>query len=64
MGKVIFVRTDTPDFTECSVPFHTLDEMVHICRTPPLNAIVDKIIVCGEAHGGPCTLTMTFVSLC
>ncbi len=63
MGRVVFVRTDTPDLAEYGVPFNSLDEMVHLCHAPPRNAIVDRIIVCGDIQGAAYTLTLSFVSV-
>ena len=63
MGRVVLVRTDTPDFAEYGVSFSNLAEMVNICRVPPRNAIVDRIIVCGDVQGAACTVTLSFVSI-
>lgn len=62
VGQAVFIRTDTPDYAEETIPFKTLDEMVNICcRTYP-HLTLEKIIVYSLVNNEPCALTLGFVS--
>jgi len=62
IGQAVYIRTDTPDYAEETIPFKTLEEMVRICSTPQPNMTLDKIIVYSMIQGEPCALTLGFVS--
>ena len=62
IGQAVFLRTDTVDYSEVLVPFQTLEEMVQICSVTRANQILDKVVVFSMADGGPCALTLGFIS--
>jgi hypothetical protein len=62
LGQAVFIRTDTPDYAEESVPFKTLEEMVQICSHSRPNLVLEKVIVYAMSDGEPCALTLGFVA--
>jgi hypothetical protein len=62
IGQAVFLRTDTVDYSEVLVPFQTLEEMVKICSVSQANQILDKVVVFSMVDGGPCALTLGFIS--
>ena len=62
IGQAVFIRTDTIDYAEHSVPFSTLAEMVRICSESRPNLILERIIVYSMTEGEPCALTLGFVA--
>jgi len=62
IGQAVFLRTDTPDFAEETIPFKTLEELVRICSTPQPDLTLEKIIVYAMSEGEPCAVTLGFVS--
>ncbi|MBA4148790.1 MAG: hypothetical protein H0X66_11810 [Verrucomicrobia bacterium] len=62
IGQAVFLRTDTPDFEEETIPFKTLEEMVSICSKAQPNLTLEKIIVYAMADGEPSALTLGFIS--
>jgi hypothetical protein len=62
IGQAVFVQTDQPDFAERAVRFTTLEEMVRICGATPTNAVLDKVLVCGDIEGESCVLTLNFIA--
>ena len=62
IGQAVFIRTDTPDYAEETIPFKTLEEMVRICSQPRPNLTLEKVIVYAMASGEPCALTLGFIS--
>ncbi|MFN7139784.1 MAG: hypothetical protein ACK4UN_10635 [Limisphaerales bacterium] len=62
IGQAVFLRTDTPDLAEETIPFKTLAEMVSICSNPQPNLTLEKIIVYAMPDGEPCALTLGFIS--
>jgi len=62
IGQAVFIRTDTPDYAEETVPFKTLEEMVNICCRAYPNLTLEKIVVYSMVESEPCALTLAFVS--
>lgn len=62
IGQAVFIRTDTPDFAEETIPFKTLDEMVRICSVPQPNLTLEKVLVFSILDGEPVALTLSYVS--
>ena len=62
IGQAVFIRTDTPDFAEETIPFRTLEEMVRICSEAHPHLTLEKVIVYAMASGEPCAVTLGFVS--
>lgn len=63
IGQAIFIRTDTPDYAEESVPFKTLEELVRICAEPRPDLTLDKILVYSMVDHEPCALTLGFLAV-
>jgi hypothetical protein len=62
IGQAVFIRTDTPDYEEETVPFQTLEEMVKICSQPRPERVLDKVIAYAMPEGEPCAVTLGFVA--
>ena len=62
VGQAVFVRTDTPDFEEKSVPFTSLEELVKICTDPKPNLQFEKIIVHCMAGNDSAAVSLGFIS--
>lgn len=62
VGQVIFIRSDTPDYAEESVPFKTLEEMAALCSRPVPDRILEKIVVYSMIDNEPVALTFGFVA--
>jgi hypothetical protein len=62
IGQAVFLRTDTADFAEETVPFKTLEELVRICSTPRENLTLDKIMVYSMIESEPHAIMLGFMS--
>lgn len=62
VGQAVFIRTDTPDYAEETIPFKTLEEMVKICSTVHPHLTLEKVIIYSLVDNEPCALTLGFVS--
>ncbi len=62
IGQAVFIRTDTPDYAEETVPFKTLEELVRICATPRENLLLDKIMIYSLINGEPHALMLGYMS--
>lgn len=62
IGQAVYIRTDSPDFEEVSVPFRTLGELVEVCSRPRENLTLDKVIVYAMPGGEPHAITLGFLS--
>lgn len=62
IGQAVFLRTDTPDYGEETVPFKTLEEMVNICCQAYPHLTLERILVYSLVNNEPCALTLAFVS--
>jgi hypothetical protein len=62
IGQAIFLRTDTVDYAEESVPFRSLEEMVDVCSTPHPNLTLEKVIVYSMVNDEPSALTLGFIA--
>lgn len=63
IGQAVFIRTDTPDYAEETVPFKSLDELVRICSTPQENMTLDKVMIYSMVEGEPRALMLGFLSV-
>ncbi len=62
-GTVVFMRTDTFEPVEYSVPFKTLDEMALLCGTPRDNMTLEKIVIHrGVSARETSTITLGFIA--
>lgn len=62
IGQAVFLRTDTPDYAEETIPFKTLEELVVICSTPRENLTLDKIMIYSMVQNEPCAVMLNFMS--
>lgn len=62
IGQAVFIRTDTPDYAEETIPFKDLEEMVGICSQVHSNLTLEKVIVYSMFNEEPCALTLGFIS--
>ena len=62
IGQAVFIRTDTPDYAEETIPFKTLDELVRLCATPQENLTLDKIMIYSLVDGEPHAVMLGFMS--
>lgn len=62
IGQAIFIRTNTEDYPEETIPFRTLDEMMEICSQPRRNLSLDKVVIYAMPEGEPRALTLGFIS--
>ncbi len=62
IGQAVFIRTDTPDYEEESIPFKTLGDMVKLCSEPRADMVLDKIVVYAMPDGTAHAVTLGFVS--
>jgi hypothetical protein len=62
IGQAVFMRTDTPDYEEETVPFQTLEELVKICSQPRSGCVLEKVVIYAMPNGEPCALTLGFVA--
>lgn len=62
IGQAVFIRLDTPDYAEETMPFRNLEEMVDICSKTHPNLTLEKIIVYAMPNNEPVALTLGFVS--
>ena len=62
IGQAVFIRTDTPDYAEETIPFKNLDELVRICAIPHENLTLDKIMIYSMVDGEPNALMLNFMS--
>ena len=62
IGQAVFIRTDTPDYSEETVPFKSLDELVRLCSTPRENLTLDKVMIYSMVDGEPTALMLGFLS--
>ncbi|MEW6304095.1 MAG: hypothetical protein AB1705_11525, partial [Verrucomicrobiota bacterium] len=62
IGQAVFIRTDTVDYAEETVPFKSLAELVEVCSTPRPNCVLEKVIVYSMPKGEPVAVTLGFIS--
>lgn len=62
IGQAVYIRTDTPDYEEESIPFKTLGDLVKLCSEPRPDMVLDKIVVYAMPNGTPQAVTLGFVS--
>lgn len=62
IGQAVFVRTDVPDFTEITVPFQGLGELVRLCSEPRPGMLLDKVIVYATVSEEPRSISLGFLS--
>jgi hypothetical protein len=62
IGQAVFIRTDTPDYAEETIPFRNLEEMVALCSRPHPNMTLEKVLVFSLVNGEPVALTLGFIA--
>jgi hypothetical protein len=62
VGQAVFIRTDTPDYAEETIPFKSLEELTQLCCQSRPNLILERIIVFSMVNNEPCAVTLSFVS--
>jgi len=62
IGQAIFIRTDTVDYAEESIPFRNLEELVRVCSEPHPDLTLEKVIVYSMVNQEPCALTLGFIA--
>lgn len=62
IGQAVFLRTDTPDYAEETIPFKSLGDLVKLCSEPREDMVLDKIIVYAMPDGQAHAVTLGFVS--
>jgi hypothetical protein len=62
IGQAVFIRTDTPDYEEETIPFKTLEAMVELCTRPKPNLTLEKVVIYSLVNGDPTALTLGFIS--
>ena len=62
IGQAIFIRTDTVDYAEESIPFRNLAEMVALCSEPRPDLTLEKVIVYSMVNHEPCALTLGLIA--
>jgi hypothetical protein len=61
-GQAIFIRTDTPDYAEMAVPFHSLEEMAALCTSRRPNLMLERLVVSHVGEKSANVLTLDCVS--
>ena len=62
IGQAVFLRSDSPDYEEETVPFQTLEELVGICSQARPNRVLEKVIVYAMPGGEPCAVTLGYIA--
>ena len=62
IGQAVFIRTDTPDYAEETIPFQTLEELVRLCSAPRDNLTLDKIMIYSMIENEPHAVMLGFMS--
>ena len=62
IGQAVFIRTDTPDYAEETIPFKTLEELVNICSIPHENMTLDKIMIYSMVQNEPIAVMLNYTS--
>jgi hypothetical protein len=62
IGQAVFIRSDTPDYEEETIPFKTLGDLVKLCSEPRENMVLDKIIAYAMPKGEAHAVTLGFIS--
>jgi hypothetical protein len=62
IGQAVFIRTDTPDYAEETIPFKTLEELVKICSSSHENLTLDKIMIYSMVESEPTAVMLNFMS--
>jgi hypothetical protein len=62
IGQAVFIRTDTPDYAEETIPFKSLEELVRLCSAPQENLTLDKIMVYSMIENEPHAVMLGFMS--
>ena len=62
LGQAIFIRTDTPDYAEETVPFKSLEELTRLCIEPRANGTLDRVLIYSMVDGSPCAVTLNFMA--
>jgi hypothetical protein len=62
IGQAVFIRTDTPDYSETTIPFASLEELVAVCSEGRPNLTLERVIIYAMSKDEPVALTLGFIS--
>jgi len=62
IGQAVFIRTDSPDYAEETIPFKTLAEMVNICSTAYPNLSLERVIIYSMVENEPVAMSFAFMA--
>lgn len=62
IGQAVFIRTDTVDYAEMTIPFKSLEELVELCSVPRDNLVLEKVVVYSMVEGEPTAVTLGFIA--
>jgi len=61
IGQAVFIKTDSLDYAEETIPFRNIEEMVRICSETHPNLTLEKVILYAMVDAEPCALTLGFM---
>ncbi|HEY1173925.1 MAG TPA: hypothetical protein VGH19_21350 [Verrucomicrobiae bacterium] len=62
IGQAVFIRTDTPDYVEETIPFKSLEEMVKVSIEPRENMTLEKVVIFSMVNHEATSVTLGFIS--
>jgi len=62
VGQAVFIRTDTVDYAEETIPFKSLEELVRLCSEPREHLVLEKVVVYSLLEGEPTAVTLGFIA--
>jgi hypothetical protein len=62
VGQAIFIRTNSLDYAETIVPFHSLEEMAALCLSPKPNLTLEKLVIFHSQDSLTSSVTLDFIS--
>lgn len=62
IGQAVFIRTDTIDYEEATIPFKSLEELVRICSQPQDNLTLEKVVIYSLVNAEPVAVTLGFIA--
>lgn len=60
-GQAIYIRTDTSEYAETAIPFHTLEELAAICASHKPNLNLEKVIIFHSRESLTTAITLDFI---
>lgn len=61
IGQAVFIRTDVPEYSEATVPFQTLEEMVSVCSVPRPSLTLERVVIFSLQGDQPSALILGFI---